>query len=340
MNASQCPTSPSISRTAMICALAVVSAGILQIAGANPLPMGGTYFHVQPVDPQFCDPCPITQCHEIVQHTTATGVLEFDLFLDHVEFYWGGRAIYAVNCEVAWSPALTLLEHEICGGGVGSLTPTSPRAADLEACWPACPVVQNRVWPVARFIFQVEGHGAVAVDPYDLSVTLGCPPDHMVETGLGAAPGWAGVECEYCDTPCGFDDPCHGRFLPASYDVQLMPGQSTDIILNAVLSGHWGLQECSGNVTASADWLEPLESWLSWMSSWQQHDLAVRVNAAGLDPGFYQAWVRIESDCVGCARINLIVGDWQGVPEGDTEHPASPKPPIPTSWGRLKQLHR
>jgi hypothetical protein len=206
-------------------ALAMVLTGALQGAWANPLPMGGTLFHVHPVDPQFCDPCPVTQCSQIVQHTTATGLLEFDLFVEHVEFHWQGRVVYALSCQIEWCPSWTLVADEICGGGVGSLQPIASNSAALMAEWPECPMVLDRVWPVARFVFQTTGYGKIEADWHNLSLTLGCPPNSMVETGLVTVPGVAGVECGYCDSPCDFGQPCQAEFLPDSYDVHLLSGE-------------------------------------------------------------------------------------------------------------------
>ncbi len=86
MNAVRCGSTVSVVRTAFFVALAVLAVATPRDAWANPVPMGGLFFHVHPVDPQFCDQCPISECEQIVQHTTATGTLEFDLFVTHYYF--------------------------------------------------------------------------------------------------------------------------------------------------------------------------------------------------------------------------------------------------------------
>lgn len=329
-----------IARLAVIWAMTVLLTGMLPSAGANPLPPGGTWFHVHPVDPQFCNPCPITQCEQIVQHTAATGVLEFDLFVDHLEFYYQGVPVYAFNCPIVWDSAWTLLEYEICGGGSGQLIPVAANRADLEAVWPTCPFVQDRIWPVARFVFEAPALGQVDAVWDNLFLTLGCPPNLRVESGLVTSPGVAGVVCDVCDYPCSHDQPCRAEFVPSTYEVHLLPGESTQLNLHAEGEGHFAMEPCSATITDDADWLEPLSGSASWQGWGVDVDIPVSIDATGLAPGAYQAWVRAESDCVGCARINLIVGESQGVSEGDGTSPTSPSPGVPISWGRLKELHR
>lgn len=65
-----------------------------------------------------------------------------------------------------------------------------PRHAQLHITWPECPVVENRLWPAARFVFDTTGYGWVSPwgGPHS-SVTIGCPPSAQDDEVPPVPPG-------------------------------------------------------------------------------------------------------------------------------------------------------
>jgi hypothetical protein len=301
------------------------------VATANPLPPGGLFVHVQPVNPSFCDECSFAYCEDLTQHTELTGLVEFDLFVYPLEFVWmmPDVAFYQLAAELHWPSDWQLVSLELCGGAVGSIDPTGPGTAHLEAAWPNCPLLSEsqRVFLAARLVLDVTHAGTFGAT--FLEGRMGCPPDDF-EIWLVDGFAQAGMECSYCYTDCYFEWLCEPQPDPTTLALEALAGDATGGQIHVLLLGWDPLYSCELNAEATADWLS---------CSLQQIDddeyqIGLIADASGLEPGVYEAWVRAVSDCIGCTRVVFTVLAVQGL----EEEPGADR--LGISWGQLKTLYR
>ncbi len=212
-------------RPLLIVLLFVLALGSVSLrGGANPVPEAAQLFHVQSVDPGFCDACPIIYCGQIVQHTEEIGLLEFDLFIHAPWVVWPPQ-IHSFATVVEWSADWGYVEAQICGGGEGSIELTSPNRAAVDIVWSDCPGwEEGGVFLVARFVRDVTRSGSIrTTDWQQENISLRCPPDTYQPWSMILAHTTART-CAYCPPLCDHGDPCHARFSPSSIDLEVVQG--------------------------------------------------------------------------------------------------------------------
>ncbi len=298
---------------------------------ANPLPSGVILVHVQPVTSDFCSTNPITDCEDIVQYTDASGTLEFDLYIQLLEFE-PPISYYSLNTVVQWSPGWALLDWEFCHDGTGSVDVVGNEAT-VDIVWPSCPQAEGEVFLAARFVVEVTGYGKFGtLDWNESTVFVGCPPlTYSSFPFLAAAE--AGVECSYCFVSCTFEGPCQPVPDPAMLDLSVIQGQASVSEIHIPVFG--------GLTWPCAVSFVPTEDWMTFSYEeigWNDYMVTLTVETAGLEPGFYEGWFRAEDACVGCTKVNLeVLPPVNAVPGDD---PTTGPPVVRSTWGTMKTLYR
>lgn len=295
------------------------------IAAANPLPEGAVFVHVQPVDPNFCQN-PLRNCEDIVQYTEATGILEFDLFL--LSLVTGpDDQLSQFQTTLEWTGIGQLLSYEICNGGAGIVHDLGDQVI-LDLTWPSCPTMTDEVFLIARFIVLAATPGHFGqTDYYNAVAWIGCPPDVRAihPQQLSAT---VGTTCAYCTMPCNLEAPCEPINDPTSLTVELRQGQSAEYQIHVPIHGGGLVNPCPVSFITTESWMTARGTELGW-NDWL---VTLEVDASGLAPGSYGGWMRSESWCVDCTRVDLVVlPPTTGVAED---------PGTSTTWGRVKLLYR
>jgi len=305
--------------------LGLVCGGVPAPAPANPLPEAMMFVHVHPPDAGFCTDHDITSCEDIVQYTSLSGELEFDVFL---VFAVGdpGLPVHHVSLPLEMTTGWSLLGWEFCQEGVGMVTDLGDHLL-MEADWPGCPPFTGDPLLLVRLRIDVAGFGQLAQDyTQETHLVMGCPPAWDMWPLLAA--GQAGVECSHCYQPCSGTTPC--RPVPATNRVQLT-GEVGDLLeadLPFQVFGDEFFYQCPLVAVPSADWLQAAAVHLDGID-WNVH---LTVDTAQLAPGFHRCWLRGEADCTGCAEVLLqLQPSLSSVPD----HPAESR----QSWGGLKNLY-
>jgi hypothetical protein len=301
--------------------------GLAVTAGANPMPESAIYVHVQPVQPEFCESSPITECGQIVQYTYATGELEFDIFL------WGPQPEYVSACalHLAWPTTWQYLDGQICHGGYGGID-VAPGSASLwiEWPWPDCPMIQDEVLLAARLLFDVDSYGELSVRT-PATITWGCPPEGdpvPVDVWSSAT---AGVICAYCYDKCPGTSFCQPILAADELQFELPPGGTDQRMIEA---GVYPPYEFQIDFDDTESWMTlSVEHPGPWPDYWQ---VTVTVDATGLEPGRYEGWVTATCDCRDCTHVTLDVLAGQGIPD---EPDVAPLDSV-RSWGGIKSLFR
>ena len=157
---------------------------------ANPIPANGVFVHVQPLASDFCTNNPITSCEDVVQFTTETGLLEFDLFLFSA---FPDVPVYRFQTNLHWPAGWVLTGWEICGGGDGVFSPTGD-GAFVDITWAHCPPFDGDHFLIARVVLEVSGPGQFSGDVVT-PVWFNCPPDDLWERlGTTLARSWNMIE--------------------------------------------------------------------------------------------------------------------------------------------------
>jgi len=311
----------------------LIAAAMPQPALANPLPEAVIYYHVQPVDPNFCTQTTVTSCPQIVQYTEATGIMEFDLFL--MTAYGSELPVYGLETIVDWPWTWNLLEWEICNGGTG-MVDIYYNQAILDLSWPSCPPA-GELFRAMRFVVEVTGYGNFGQhDWHESWIHVECPPDVMDLSPMVAS-ATAGVQCGYCFQPCDFHDPCHPHPTPESLELVLRQGQSVQREIDVFISGGEYPWPCPVTFVPSESWLtvDPVAT------DYNQWLLTVNIDATGLPLGYYEAWIRMVDECIGCTKVYLeVVDPLSAVPDDEDSEGGDQEPRLPATWGRLKALYR
>jgi hypothetical protein len=286
-------------------------------ASANPLPEAAVFVHVQPPAPGSP---PLGGCDQIVQHTSATGELEFDLYLKCFVCE-PGMPLSAASVEFDWDPDWTWLGYELPEGATGSVSVNGAQAS-AELSWPDCPPLEAEVTLLLRCFLAVTGTGDFGMAGAPTVVEVGCPPPGTQISGW-VLPARAGVVCAYCWTDCAFGDVC-------------CPSTPTTLLTLAVPQGEPIVETLDYHVWGGM-WPCPLEA--SGSEAWMgvsaestgegSYQVTLSVDTGSLAPGHYAGWVRGESDGVACTRVELEVLLPTGVPAG----------PLDPSWGAVKAYY-
>jgi len=286
------------------------------VAGANPLPEAAVFVHVQPPDPGAP---PLTSCAEIQQYTSATGELEFDLYLKCF-ICEPGMPLSAVSVEFDWDPDWTWLGYELPAGATGTVTVNGAQAS-AELSWPDCPPLADDVTLLLRCFLAVTGTGDFGMAGAPVVANVGCPP--MMQLFGWVVAARAGVVCAYCWTACDFSDVC-------------CPSTPTTLLTLAVPQGEPIVETLDYHVWGGM-WPCPLE--VSGSEAWMGVDaestgegsylVTLTVDTSLLEPGHYSGWVRGESEGVACTRVELELLLPTGVASG------LPDP----SWSRIKTFY-
>jgi hypothetical protein len=306
--------------------LGLVCGSVPRPALANPLPEAMMFVHVHPPDGSFCTDHGIASCGDIVQYTSLSGVLEFDVFL---VFAVGdpGMPVHHLSLPLELTMGWSLLDWEFCQGGVGTVTDLGNHLL-VDADWPGCPPFTGDPLLLVRLLINVTGFGELAQDySQETHLVMGCPPEWDMWPMLAA--GQAGVECSYCYQPCSGASPCHP--VPATNRVQLTGevGELLEADLPFQVFGDEFFYSCTFQAVPSASWLQANAVHLDGID-WNVH---LTVDTSQLAPGFHWCWLRGEADCTGCAEVWLqLQPPVSAVPD--------PPPEGKQSWGRLKSLYR
>jgi hypothetical protein len=284
---------------------------------ANPVPPEYLLTHVQPVAGSLCDGLPIVSCTQIVQRTSAMGLLEFDPVLD-----WplGGSP---PECEdlwlsIEWPAAWRLVEAEICGAPQGDFEPLGNGGRIHWSTTRDLPTGES-VMGMARFILDVTTPGWFRVRDFE-----GC--GFMLYGSYGA---WAGPACGDCFriAPCSHDDLSVPMATRDSLELRA-PVDSTAV---GRFSAYTTQEDGHGTIsfTASEPWIA-LHAVLTYPPyPAQTYQVTVSASADQRAPGVYEGWVEMRSsDCYKCLPVVLTV----------TEH--TPDAAVPVSWGSLKARFR
>ncbi|MCK4413336.1 MAG: hypothetical protein KAY32_07330 [Candidatus Eisenbacteria sp.] len=279
-------------------------------------------FHVQPVSAGFCDQDHVWECPQVRQHTEATGLLEFDLFV------YSNRpeedlSLCTLDLPLAWPAEWTLIDWECCHEGEASFA-VSGHAGQLSIAWQSCPDLRGGLLLVARFIMDVEGCGwfgvAGVLDHPTLKLTRGSQELDI----WWVLPGWAqaGVTCSYCYIPCDLHTPCRPELTPRHIELETCLGGTAQGYARCWMHGG-----CEAAYATTADWLEVEVGDPVPASDGITQEILIRADATSLPVGTHEAYIRASGECVGCTRLILSV---------------IPTPPVSihTSWGKLKDLYR
>ncbi len=259
-------------------------------ADANPIPDGMIYFNLRPAgDPdQYCV-TNITECGELVASTEEEGLLEFQIFVDPQQHWFGEIPVPRVGVDLSWPEEWILVDYGICRDPFSwSFDTTGPGPHRLEIEGPC--TVPGPIFLAATLVFDVRGYGRLDTGG-SADLWYGCPVTAEVYPTAHYAE--AGTGCEYTDQPCVQWD---FRCIPEVSDLEVRltapVGGTAHGELAFEISGY-PYPPCEMTVHSDADWATgyvTLEGML-WDGL-----LHVNANAMGLDPGVHQCEFQISYD--------------------------------------------
>lgn len=301
---------------ALISALALLALALP--ASANTGPSGDILIHVRPYDGQ---PPQLDDCSQIVQHTEATGWIEFDLYL-----HTPGYAIHprSVVVELDWSATWNYLGHEVASGGEGEFNPyVNPVLCTLS--WPDCPPATSDLQLLLRLWLWVPGPGEMW-SPSGYPEVFLCPPWDYELWGVEVAAAAAGVVCGYPQDPCNGGIHCWPQADFPLIELAAIPGDIAQATLHFTFRSHWW-SGCSTTCQGTADWMHVSGQ---MVFEFQRYTVFLQVNTAGLAPGDYSGWVQVDSGGGrGCTEVLLHVLTPTGVSPVDDA----------VSWSLIKSLY-
>ncbi|MCP4545732.1 MAG: hypothetical protein GY835_04585 [bacterium] len=266
-------------------------------AVANPLPDGLLFTHVQPANPGEIPS--ITSCDEIIQYTTATGEMEFDIYLKsflYEEYLEVGNA----RMELEWPATWTLQSFDIPYGGT-CVPDVSGNHVVLDIDFANCSAATgNEVLLLARCFITVDGPG-ILMSPATNTVSV-CNPEYEMEL-FGSVPGHAGVVCDYYYESCTLDHLCRPTTTVDELDLIVVSGESTSASIPYRVSTVYP-GDCGATVEGSEEWMTVT---MSGIQEWGDFNLLLNVDTEGLDPGNYSGWVSASSAGRACTWIDLEV---------------------------------
>lgn len=287
------------------------------VAPANPMPEAAVFVHVQPPAPGSP---PLSDCAQLVQYTSASGELQFDLYLKCFVCE-PGYPLSSLTLELEWDGDWTWLGYELPAGAEGSVSAVGNRAS-VSLAWPECPPSSGEVLHLLRCFLSVTGPGRLGSTGEPGEALVGCPPETM-PLFLWIESAQAGVDCAYCWTDCNYGAVC----TPATATplLTLAVPQGTLISESVDFTAYGGAWPCPFQAIGSEPWMQVTTETLGEPGSYRA---TLSVDTGLLEPGHYGGWLRGESECVACTRVELEVL----LPTGVGSLPG-------ISWGRIKALY-
>ena len=286
-------------------------------ASANPLPTCAVVVHVQAWDPDLCDHNTIGSCEDATQYSEIEGDVEFDLYLDNP--FEALPPFEVLTTTVQWPAAWQFTSFESCSGGNVTLS-VAAQQVGVEIQY-ELPLMPGGWTYLGRLRMQVSGFGALEFAPLGLDGGL------YGEFG----PAQAGVECSYSYLECSSLMPPCSAYLQVDAIELHVPQEGTGVATVLVWRGWDGMSPCSVEFLEAAEWMAVD---VVWDEYGYEGVLSVRVDAAGLAPGTYEAMLRVTSEIVECVPVTLYVEPVASAPDAGT--PAVQQ----TSWGELKRAFR
>jgi len=272
-------------------------------AGANPLPNAWVFVHVHSGTDI------IGTCEEVIQFTSATGVLTFDLFLWPSVLFFSQEelGLGEASGEFEWPATWEFVETSLPQGVAGEITSLEPNRYSIDVTWPSCPTQtpERPLFHIARFRLNVTDEGMCRIGG-PTCLWKACYPELMpgVDSASGV-PAWAGA-CSDCPWPCGQ----YGRRM--SYgsgpgeeflDLQVEAGKSItgEIPVSFPTSGAY-------STNPVFDATEPYLTVEATLVSPAYYSLEVTADASSLAPGEYLDHIRTAAEsCTWCCPVNLTV---------------------------------
>lgn len=286
-------TAHPLARCFLALALWQISALVQTIperADANPIPDGMLYFNIRPAGPpeQYCA-TDITNCDELVPSTEDEGLLEFQIFIDPQQHWFGEIPVPYLRADLSWPDAWTLVDFGICRDPFSWWFDTSgPGPHRLEIEGPC--TIPGPLFLAATLVFDVRDYGRLDTGESPV-LWYGCPVTAEVYPTAHYAE--AGTGCEYTDQPCvQWDFRCIPEVSGLEVLLTAPEGGSAHGELAFDISGY-PYPPCEMTVHSDADWATgyvTLEGML-WDGL-----LHVDANSSGLEPGIHQCEFQIAYD--------------------------------------------
>jgi hypothetical protein len=297
-------------------------------AGANTGPPSAILIHVQEYN--FYSPCEpqVTDCHQIVRNTAATGQLAFQIFLDPQ--YHEDTVLNHLTVALTWPDTWYPFAWFVCGGGISNWSWDGVGWV-LDVSWPNCPRPGD-LFLVGTLLMDVAGPGRLDFEHSDLdggnagTIAYWCPPVWWDYWTIGAC-AVAGTDCEYTQTECGGRERCIARLDETELHLTANVGEV------ATRGVEFSIMEygCALGLNSVAPWLSasmvPLEN--------HRFRLDVTADASKLVEGSYQTWVQVVGYPDLAARCLLVTFEVQGT----SSVPESP-PRETRTWGQIKASFR
>jgi hypothetical protein len=318
---------------------AVFAAGLalmtlMSPAAANVAPEATVQVHVRAPEPPGQAGCTIpgiTSCHDIVNSTTLTGELEFDIFVQPWPYPTPHRLTH-LQTTLAWPDSWQYVRWEPCHGVDASLLLDSGTAS-LMAYWPDCPEVQLVPLLVGRLVMNVTEYGRLQPSIGGGVLYVDCPPAPPVALNALGIFAEAGVVCDYTQLRCTPGIPCE----PILSETEVAFNTGPDGVLAVEIPFHafnpTG-QPCGFVVQTEASWLSGSYEQVSF----ENYVLHLTCNPVGLQPGMYATRALVNtalSQTRRCVGVTLEVAAISSAP-GEDEPPRE----VRVSWSRLKAGYR
>jgi len=307
------PRPAGCARTLAITGLALCV--LTPLAGTNPLPDAWALVHVQTEED------PVATCAEVVQFTTATESVTFDLYV------WPSFAFYeyeeigfeTASAVLEWPEDWSFIDATLAPGTEGTITSLVGNRYQVSMSWPSCEH-QGRDRPLfflARFALDVASEGRCRMQEVQWT---GCFPttQYPLAGGGQCVPATAGAPCTHCPWPCGNYPNLHW-FEEDVLNLEVDEGES--------VTGELLVQfEAPEHAAMIYDATQPFLSVEAEPSAYEA-TLTVTAQAAGLGIGEYTGYVRaIHDECTVCCPVHLTV------------RPATPVRSV--TWGTVKGSFR
>lgn len=269
---------------------AAMASSLAQRIDANPIPDGMLYFNIRPAGPpeQYCV-TNITDCDELVPTTEEEGLLEFQIFVDPQQRFYGEIPVPHFAVDLSWPDTWVLVDYGICrdpSDWYFDTAGTGPHRLEIEG---PC-TVPGPLFLVATLVFDVRGYGRLDTGGSAV-LWYNCPPTWEVFPTAHYAE--AGTRCEYTDQPCvQWEFRCIPEIAGQEVRLTAPVGGSVSGELEFGISGY-PFPPCEMTAHSDADWatgyVTPED--ITWHGL-----LHVNANAAGLEPGIHQCEFQIAYD--------------------------------------------